>query len=72
MLRLIGRYVARSDNGQTYQVNEYQEFVDASTKDGSDWIPGMKYCELSDGSKVNYVDDETWKTLDGTIIRRVR
>ena len=61
----------RSEDGRSYVVHEYQEFIDAGTKDGGAWVPGMKYLELSDGSKVNYIDEDTFKIVGtGTILRR--
>ncbi|HEY0148540.1 MAG TPA: hypothetical protein VGB70_06000 [Allosphingosinicella sp.] len=73
MAKLIGKYIARGDDGQTYQVHEYQEFIDAGTKDGDAVIPGMKYCTLGDGSKVNHIDARHWEIVaTGTILTRVR
>lgn len=69
----MGKYIARSNDGCTYPVIEYQEFIDAGTKSGDDWIPGMKYFELNDGSKLNWIDERTWEIVaDGTILKRLR
>lgn len=73
MIKLIGKYIARGDDGQTYQVKEYQEFINAGTKDGDDLMPGRKFCQLADGSAVNHIDERTWEIVsDGTILKRFR
>ena len=72
MIRRIAQHTMRSDDGRTYIVDEYQEFIDVGTKDGEDCLPGMKYLQLADGSKVNFVDDDTFKIVrSGTILQRV-
>jgi hypothetical protein len=61
----------KSDDGTEYVVYEYQEFLDASTYDGEKWVPGLKWLELNDGSKLNHIDDDTFKIVrSGTIVRR--
>jgi hypothetical protein len=73
MRKLVGKYIARTDDGRTFQVLEYQDFIDAGSKDGADSIPGQKWLRLADGSAVNFIDERTWEIVsDGTILRRLR
>lgn len=72
MNKLSGKFIARGSDGRTYQVVEYQSFVDAGTKDGDDWIPGPKFCRLSDGTEINRLDERTWETVDGLVLKRLR
>ena len=61
----------RSDAGASYVVYEYQEFVDAGSKGCDDWIPGLKYLDLGNGSRVNFVDENTFKIMrSGAVLRR--
>jgi len=72
MIKLVCEHSMQSDDGRSYVVHEYQEFIHAGTKDGDDWIPGMKFLELADGSKVNYIDDNTFKIVRfDTTLRRL-
>ena len=71
MIKLVDQHKMQSDDGVSYIVDEYQEYVDAGTKDGDEWIPGMKFLELSDGSKVNYIDENTFEIVrSGITLRR--
>jgi hypothetical protein len=70
--RLIAKYNADAETGQTYSINEYQEFIEVETKEGREFIPGMKELRLDDGSRVNYIDENTFKIVQsGTILKRV-
>ena len=71
--KLVAKHMARSEDGSDYTVYEYQQFIDASSYDGEKWIPGMKYLELDDGSRVNHIDDDTFKIVQsGIILKRVK
>lgn len=71
--REIDEFEARDDNGNTYTVTEYQEFIESRTINRPvEWIPGLKSLELDDGSKVNFIDDNTFKIVaTDTIIHRI-
>ena len=72
-MKLIGKYVAQSDGGDRHVVLEYQEFIEVETKDGREFIPGMKEYHLETGGRVNWVDDDTFKIVQsGAILKRVR
>jgi len=71
MEKVIATHRMRADDGTVYEVDEIQEYIDASSFDGEAWIEGLKRLELEDGSKVNHIDDDTFKIVaTGTIIRR--
>jgi hypothetical protein len=53
-------------------VHEFQEFIDAGGKDGADWIPGMRFFELGNGSKVNYINETTFEVVQTGMILRLR
>lgn len=61
------------DQGNQYQVEEWQEFIDAGhMRDPNARIPGMKELRLSDGSPVNFIDSDTFKIVrTDAIIRRI-
>ena len=66
MDREVDRFECIDDDGNSYTVIEYQEFL-------SGGIPGMKRLELDDGSAVTTVDDKTFKIIDvaATVIRKI-
>ncbi len=71
MEKVIATHLMRADDGTLYEVDEIQEYVDASSHSGRAWIESMKRLELGDGRKVNYMDDDTFKIVaTGEIIRR--
>lgn len=71
MERLIARHQMQSDDGTRYEVLEYQEFLDAGTKDGPDWVPGLKRLVLANGRHLNHIDDDTFQiVVTGQIVRR--
>ena len=72
MAQLIARHKMASDDGRVFVVEEYQEYIDAGSKDDPHaTIPGMKYLLLEDGSRVNHIDDDTFKIVQsGTVLRR--
>jgi hypothetical protein len=57
-VRTIGAIGA---NGRPVLVDEYQEFIDATTSDSTtrEWLPGMKRLELRSGGAVNFIDETT-------------
>lgn len=62
----------RSDDGALHEIDEIQEYVDASTYKGEAWIEGLKRLETASGGHVNYIDDNTFKIVaTGQVIRRV-
>lgn len=71
MEKLIATHTMHADDGTIYEVEEIQEYSDASSFDGEEWIEGLKRLELSDGSHVNYIDDDTFQIVaTGKLLRR--
>ena len=72
MEKVVSRFKVRSETGQEYEVQEIQNFVDASSFDGPATIPGRRRFALSGGGALNYVDDQTLKIVaSGQVVRRV-
>lgn len=68
----IERFVATDSDGNRYQVIVQQEIIDASSLDDPHHeVRGMKSVYLSDGSRVNRIDADTFEVFQtGTIIKR--
>ena len=60
------------DDGNNYEVEEWQEFIDAGhVQDPGARIPGIKELRLPDGRRVNFKEQSTFEIVDtGKIIRR--
>lgn len=73
MIKQTGKYLTETDTGERYVVLEFQDWIDASTKDGPDMIPGMKELRLESGGRVNYIDEDTFEIVaNKTVLKRVR
>lgn len=72
MEKVIATHRMRADDGTFYEVDEIQEFISSHSLSGSEkWVPSLKRLELSDGSHVNHIDDNTFEIVrSGEIIRR--
>lgn len=71
MEKVIRTHRMRSEDGAVVEVDEVQEYIDASDKDGPAWLEGMKRLELSNGSRVNYIDPDTFEVVStGAVLRR--
>lgn len=69
--RQIDEFTCHGDDGQTYTVIEYQDFIDASSRDGEEWLPGLKWLELPNGRKLNFISDDTFQVVStGVIVRK--
>ena len=68
--RLVEKFAGRAENGRKYTVLIYQEMIDASSMDGPGSIPGMQSCRLSNGEPVNCIDNDTYRTLMGEVLKR--
>lgn len=73
MADLIARHIAESDDGETFEVLEYQHYTQARPLSGSPTrLPTVREYFLSDGRDVNWVDSETFKIVEtDQIIRKV-
>lgn len=63
MERVVATHRMKADDGTLFDVLDIQEYIDASDKSGPSWIEGLKRLELRDGSKVNYIDDDTFELV---------
>ena len=64
-------------DGQEYTVLVLQEFIDASTLNDPDAIePGLRQLQLSNGSPVNFVEENKYKIVQTgvilTVVRKLR
>lgn len=68
----IERFPATDPDGNTYQIIVRQEIIGAASLDDPHAeVPGMKSVYLSDGSRVNRIDANTFEIIQtGTIIKR--
>lgn len=74
MERQIDCFDAKTNDGRRYSVVVYQEFVDATAMGDQTrkWLPGLKRAELSDGSSLNRIDNDTFKIVaTDEIIRKI-
>ena len=73
MEREIRRFQAASDDGDVFTVIEYQNFIERRLLSGDTSITkGLKRLVLSDGSRVNQIDPETFKIVQtDQIIRKI-
>lgn len=72
MEKVIATHRMKADDGTIYEVDEIQEYVSSRPlSGGASWIPGMIRLEMSDGSHVNHIDDDTFEIVaTGEIVRR--
>lgn len=67
MDELIATHHMRDADGRVYLVEEIQEFVG----NPAERIKGLKRLQLPDGTKVNFIDPDTFEiVITGTILRR--
>lgn len=73
MEKLIDRFDAADGAGETYTVSIFQQFVDQASFDRPDAPPlaALKRVEV-DGNAANVVGQDTYRLLNGTVIRRTR
>ena len=72
MDKVIATHRMKADDGTIYEVDEIQEYISSRPHSGGErWIPSLKRLELTDGSHVNHIDDDTFEIVStGEIIRR--
>jgi hypothetical protein len=63
MQRLIARHQMQDEDGNQYEVLEYQDVVDTSTKEGPSSMDGMTALFLEDGTRLNHIDDDTFELV---------
>lgn len=72
-IRAIDRHDCEDDEGREYVVIEYRHFSIREPLNGPrQEVPGVREYRLSDGSDVNWIDDNTFQILaNDRIIRRI-
>ena len=70
--RLVEEFQAVGDDGKSYEISVYQEFIDTSImRNPNKRIPGMQEMTLGDGGHVNWIDENTFQIVSsGQIVRR--
>lgn len=63
--RHIRRFTAVSQEGETFDINESQTFINAGSHSGVDWLPGMKRMQTSRGEAVNRLDQGKYQVVRG-------
>jgi hypothetical protein len=73
MADLIARHIAESDDGEAFEVLEYQHYTERRMLSGKQMsVPTVREYVLSDGRDVNWIDSETFKIVEtDQIIRKV-
>lgn len=70
MERLIDKFLVRGENGRKYTVLIYQESRDTSSTEGRSSLDTVQNCRLSSGEPLNYIDENTYRTVMGEILTR--
>jgi len=61
----IDQFWAKSDSGNNYEINVFQEFIDASDANNpNNEIPGLKFMRTSDGMHINFIDSENFMIVE--------
>jgi hypothetical protein len=64
MERKVRSFKAQRPNGQVVMIDEYQEFIETTSKGNQrEWLPGLKRLVLQGGGAVNFVDDKTFTVV---------
>jgi hypothetical protein len=62
-MKRTGSFQATGDDGKKYTVLIYQQYLDASSSEGSDVTEGMTELRLSDGRKVSRINKGQYKAI---------
>jgi hypothetical protein len=58
-------------DGTRHRALVHQDRISTSSMDGPSSIPGLKTCNLEDGTPLNYVDENTFKNpITGELLSR--
>jgi len=68
-----GSFKAKSETGETYTINEFQEYISVLTNIGNTTqFEGTKRWKISTGSEVKQVDQDTYRiVLSSQIVRKI-
>jgi hypothetical protein len=69
---VIENFTATDKDGRIFNLRTTQQIIDASSFGNPHGeVPGIKSMSLSDGSPVNYIDENTFQVVQtGTILTR--
>ena len=71
-MRIADRFIAEDDNGQRYHITALQKMIDAGTLEGKGAAPGIVSYFISDGRKLELLEDGVLKIVGtDTRIRRI-
>ncbi|MGI4879210.1 MAG: hypothetical protein ACRYG4_17180 [Janthinobacterium lividum] len=73
MRKFVRSIKARGGSGKLYNVLEYVDQIDVTSKDsaGPEFLDGMRSLLLSDGRHVNFVTEDEFQIVGGEAIRKV-
>lgn len=65
MEQKVGSFKAQRPNGEVVIIDEYQEFIDATSLGDATrkYVPGLKRLVLRDGGAVNFIDEKTFQVV---------
>ena len=69
--RVYDRREMLGDDGKLYPVVEIQELLPVRTKDGTDWIDGMRRLELESGEEVVNFDNRLTIMSTGVVLSEI-
>lgn len=72
IIKEIERFNAKSDDGQIFTVIISQEYIVTRSLQGrSQELPGLKVAMTSDGSYLNFIDENKFEIVEtGTVISK--
>lgn len=69
--KMTNRVATLGSDGGAHQVLEYTDFRDVTSHDTlpgqRDVLPSLKSYRLDTGERLNRIDTDTWRTLDGAL-----
>ena len=70
--RLVEEFEACDQDGKRYAIACYQDKYDRPTTSGRERVAGIKRYQLTAGQQLERVDDRTFLTAQGVVLRRCR
>lgn len=59
----VGSFTAVADDGTTFEINIFQDFIYESSWAGTDKLPGLMSLKTTDGHAVNRVDKGQYQVV---------
>jgi hypothetical protein len=63
IVKQTGSFIASDTEGRTYRIHVFTEYIDVSSRDREEWIPGMKSLCTNDGCSVNQLDKGQYQVV---------